>query len=540
MSLWLRVRWSALFLGLVVAAPAYAQFYDAARQAVGFAPDPLARSARLIGMGSLTVVGSDPHNKVSLWDFAGNPLGIADDDSASTLELRPGSSTASGVEDLLNPGDPPQRQTVAAREYRVGYEGWRRTQQGTAYGVIGDASSLRWSQPFAADEEQRTDYSQPNGMAVITGRIPYLLRSPRWHYALNVFVGNENTNSDYFTFVHNAAGEYLDHEGQLLPQPNFFVPSDYHVSNLGGGAGISYRLGPQLVAALGADVLNSDITGSNSGPRYDAEIHEKRPLGAGQVSLIGKVGQHLEWGIDGREWTSNSEEGWVFTVSAGIGGIPLEGRGKLLTRNEYGTGLRARARWLAGPLELGGAVQTHYVKTTITPPGTSDLTSFNAFLNQVVRRQGADTLSLPDSIVANRAEERSYELVGGAALHLMGGRATIGSEYHVGRDVLDQLTSGHGPERWVWNIRTGAEYLVTPRLSTRAGFIVQKDDRDRLIQGNKFASTAMTLGLGLHPQHASWSFESGYLVDWYRIDDPDPTQPRGSRQHFLTQIRWAL
>jgi hypothetical protein len=540
MSPWLRVRWSALFVGLVVAAPAYAQFYDAARQAVGFAPDPLARSARLIGMGSLTVVGDDPHNKIALWDFAGSALGIAGDDSVSTLELRPGSSTASGVEDLLNPGDPPQRQTLAAREFRIGYEGWRRTQEGTAYGGFGDASTLRWSQPFGQNEERRTDYSEPNGMAAITGRIPYFLRSPHWHYALRAFVGNENTNSDYFTFVRNAAGEYLDREGDLLPQANFFVPSDYHVTTMGGGGAISYRLGPQLVAAVGGDVLNSDITGTNSGPRYDARIHEKRPLGVGQATVIGKVGKHFEWGIDGREWTSNAEEGWVFSVSGGIGGIPLEGRGKLLTRDEYGTALHARARWFQGPLELGGGVQTRYVKTTITPPSANDPTSLNLFLDQVTRRQGADTLSLPDSIIANQAEERSWEVVGGAALHLLRGRATIGSEYHVARDVLDQTTAGHGPERWVWNVRTGAEYLVTPRLSTRAGFIAQKDDRDRLIVGNKYASTMMTLGLGLHPEHASWSLETGYVVEWFRIDDADPSQPRGSRQHFLSQIHWAL
>ena len=80
----------AFILLAALAAPAYAQIYDAARGSIGFSLDAIERSPRLLGMGQLTYVGDDSHNRITLWDFAANPLGILSADTAEHDRVLPG------------------------------------------------------------------------------------------------------------------------------------------------------------------------------------------------------------------------------------------------------------------------------------------------------------------------------------------------------------------------------------------------------------------------------------------------------------------
>jgi hypothetical protein len=83
-----------LAMGVLVPA-AHAQFYGETRRTAGLDADPLNRSPRLVGMGRLSLVLDDPHNRIDLWEFAGNPAGLLDADSVSAFELRPGTHSAS-------------------------------------------------------------------------------------------------------------------------------------------------------------------------------------------------------------------------------------------------------------------------------------------------------------------------------------------------------------------------------------------------------------------------------------------------------------
>ncbi|MBI1799953.1 MAG: hypothetical protein HYR73_09760, partial [Candidatus Eisenbacteria bacterium] len=117
----------------------YSAFALGARQSAGFALDPLGRSPGLAGMGRLTVVGEDPHYRITLWDLAGNPTGVLGADSASTLDVRPG---AIGASDVSNPnGSSLERETFSARGSELGFEAWRR-QRRIAYGAIGTFGHL--------------------------------------------------------------------------------------------------------------------------------------------------------------------------------------------------------------------------------------------------------------------------------------------------------------------------------------------------------------------------------------------------------------
>ena len=537
-----RVRLSALVIvALIVAvpaAPASAQFYEAALRSLDLSPDPLARSPRLVGMGRLTYVGNDPHNRIRMWDFAGNPTGIAEAESTSTFELRPMTGSASGVRDLRDGASLLERQDLAARATRFGFEGWRRTSGSTAYGVVGDVASLRYDRLYGDDSERRSQFSLPRAMPVLTGRLPYA--SGRWSYALRLSYSGENTSDKYLSLVRNGAGEYLGRDGMEMNPPDFFRPTDYDVRSVGAGLAVSAYVNRWLTAAVGVDRYGNDIAGTNEDPRHASEISEKRPYGAGQATLIGRIGREIEWGVDGRGWRSSSEQRWAFSISAGIGQDPLVGRGKLLEREETGSALRSRVRWVRGPLELGAGFNTGFRRVTITPPAAGDPTSFNAFRNRVFYRSNTDSLALSDSVIYNRSEERSWEAGGGLAWRLFGGRGTWGAEFHRRHDVLDQVVGGHGPVRSGWDVRTGLEVACTPVLTGRVGYLHRWDDRDLLTRQNEFLGNGLTLGLGVGPAGSAWSLESGYLIEWQQADYGDPDRPRSSRQQLAAQLRWTF
>jgi len=71
---------------LAGALPAAAQQYESSLRSLDYSPDPLARSPRLLGMGQLTLA-DDLHNRIGLWDFAGNPTGIAEAELPRAADL---------------------------------------------------------------------------------------------------------------------------------------------------------------------------------------------------------------------------------------------------------------------------------------------------------------------------------------------------------------------------------------------------------------------------------------------------------------------
>ena len=401
-----RVLLSALNPVLIVlatlAAPAYAQFYDGVRGSLGFSLDAIERSPRLLGMGQLTYVGDDPHAAITLWDFAANPLGILlSPDTSSTLEFFPATSSYSGDHRSAGGATDVRRQVLAGREGRVSGEVWRRVSRLTAYGLAGGFGELRTDVVTGETIERRTSLGQPTVMPVMVGHLPFV-KSDRWLYSARLHYSAESSVADYHATVLNPQGEFIDQTGSTpLDPPEVFTPTDYSVNSTGGGLGLGYDRGEALRVALAVDRVEHDIEGRNEAYRHTSETREKRPYAQGQITLVGRLAG-LQWGVDGREWRSASEQSWYFTTSSGPGADPLTGRGKLLEREEDGQGLRARLRWARGPLELGGGVATRYQKITITPPLVEDLTSFNYFLNVVSLKQSADSLSLPDSVVRRR------------------------------------------------------------------------------------------------------------------------------------------
>lgn len=522
--------------GAVGAGSAAAQpplLYESALRQLDLSPDPFLRSPRLLGMGRLTIP-EDVHNRFNLWDLAGSAAGLMDADTASTFELRPATASASGMRDL-EPGSPGERELLGAREVRLGYELWRRdTESRNAYGIYGELGTLRVDRPFSEDIAERGQFQVPRVTGAFTGPMPFIL-TERMRYALRLSYAREVRNDQYRFLLRNPAGEYVSKDGEGAPPPDFFTPVDREVSSLGGGIAFSYRLGPWLTASIGYDGFSAKIDGENSAARYFSGTAEERFYNIGQAVVVGRIGE-LELGADGRGWQATSEERYQFTLSGGIGQTPFSRRGKRLDREEEGSNLNARARWTAGPLQVGAALLTGYRRVVIDP--ATDPESWNAMVVDAMAR--TDTLAAPDFVEANISAERSWEASAGATWRLLWSESLVGAELHVLQDRLDQSRAGSGPLRKAWDLRGGLEVPFTAALKGRLGYIYRDDDRDDFTRNNEWISNTVAVGLGLAPPGALWILDAGYAIEFLQPDYPDPTEGRESRQRLAAQMRWAF
>ena len=142
--------------------------------------------------------------------------------------------------------------------------------------------------------------------------------------------------------------------------------------------------------------------------------------------------------------------------------------------------------------------------------------------------------------IPNGVEVRSNEFGGGAAWRFGWRQAVIAAEGHVLEDKVTQTVSGDGPNPKIWDVRSGLEFLATPALAVRGGYIYRHVDRDELTAQNEYLSQTVTAGFGLHPVRASWTLEIGYDVYWAHSDYGDPTRARSSQQQGLARVRWVF
>lgn len=538
MSPFRRVLLNALVLALaaagVGAGSARAQFYDPALRFVDLATD-VARSPRLQGMGGLSLVIPDLDNHISLWDFANSPLGAFGEDSTSTLDVRPSTGSASDVHDLLSSAG--ERQQLAGRMTGLQFESFYRDHKGTAVGATGRINSLRTDSPYSDGLELRRAVGLPEVTPIFNGVLPHW-GGGKLRYGVRLRFGGEHLIDQYRTITTNANGQFISLDGVTVPTPVFFTPDEYRVNTSGLGGGLSYPIGGHTVIALGLEAVEQRIKGSNNSNRYSAERRETRPYTIGQATIIGRLGPSVEYGVDGRAWRANSEESWYFTISAGVGAEPLVGRGKLLEREEEGSALNSRVRIHAGSLELGGNFWTRATRVDITPPDANDPTSFNRFLNLVYRRQNADSLTKPDSVVTNQL--RTYDWGYGVGASLRMPRGILGAEWHWSRELDLQDYAGEGPKAIAWDVRSGWEYECTPLITGRVGYGYHWWDQDDFTRLNELKGHSASVGLGLHPAGTTWRFEGAWTLGWRQSDFADPGSSRGTRQMLASQVHWSF
>jgi hypothetical protein len=552
-----RSAWiSSLAAIACLAMPVEAQFAEVSSQAPELLSDPIARSARLLGMGRLTLL-SDRDNRIHFWDFAANPVGLIDADTLSTLTLRPTTHSSSSSVDLSTPGGDLELQDAASRDHQLHFEAMRRPGTGTAFGVIGQVDQSRSDALHSYDSERRNQFSDPLAMPVVAGRLSFL-NPERVRYAVFGVFGLSDSREEYRRLSDNGAGRYIDRTGTLMASPNYFVPDEYFVRRIGGGAALSYTAGPMLQGSLGGSIVSNGIVGTNEGDRYASENRERRPVFTGQGTLIGKIGDALEWGADGQMWTSSSQTTWVFTISPsggpGPARPPLTGRGDLSKRTDEGNRVRLRTRWTSGAIEVGGSFGTFNRKVAVTPAPLSSPTSFNSFrILAYSQIAAADTIGFPEDVLSSRVDQNDLEAAGGIATRI-GDRGVVGAEYHYVKRKLETRTGqgavaeeilGLSPltievEGALWDARAGFEYRCTDVLLGRAGYIFRNQDRDELTEMNEFSSHSVTAGFGLRPVGSRWAFDVGYDFEWGQADFGTPSRPRSTRQQVGLQMHWGF
>lgn len=532
---------TVLLAAVCGAGPAAAQRLEASLRALDYAPDPIARSPRLLGMGRLTLA-DDTHNRIDLWDFAGNPVGIAAAESVSVLEYRPLVRNRSVLRDILTPPPVRERQELAARSVRHGLETWRRQSGSPAYGLLAEVVTLDVDRPYGHAVERRGRIALPALLGAVNGRVPWL-KTDRIDYALRLGYSLETFKDGYYEFLSLPEGDYLGHESAIVPPPDLFTPDRSETSNLQGGVGLGWRVTRGIRAAVQYDRARVKVRSKHEGLRSTSKVDEDRPFDLGQASLVGRLGPHLEWGADGRAWRSSSEEFFFWSVSAGPTQGPLGGSGKRLDREEKGTALRTRVRWTQGALELGAAFGTTFRREIIRPwyrTSSGDPVGFNDFLDEVGTRPGADTLLLPARVRASHVDERGIRFSGGGAWRLPGERGVVGAEFHRWRLATDEVAIGSGPRPTGWEMRLGAEVRCSRTLRARAGWNYGIHDADDLTADNADRSVVATGGFGYSPAGARWSMDLGYAYQWDRPDYVDPARVRGNGQQLAVQMRWPF
>lgn len=527
----------------------HAQIRDPASDVFDFSAEVTQRSPRLLGMGSLTLP-SDVHNGVNLWDLAGNPIGLLEADTTSSFDLRPATSSAAARHTPV--GSSTERQHLAGRGVQIGYEGWKRGET-SIYGIHGDITNFRSDQPYNDTRVLRDQVELPRFRAILNGHMPRF-KSDRFLYELHIFNVNLNTLQEYRTFYSNAQGQYLGRESAIVPPPNFFDPDEYRVSGVGGGMGLGYRIASWMLLAVGGEATKSRIEGENSDVIHDTGTGQDRSYYTGRLGLSGRFAKGIEYALDGRTWTAENEERFVFTLKAGQNQAPFTGRGKVLDRSEDGNEGRGRVRWTMGNLELNAQGRSWSSEVDILPPPTGAVDSYNYFLNTADNRLGADSLALPDSIVRSHSKDEGLDIGYGATWRL-GSRALIGAEYHFAKQSLEvdvfenQAPTGgsdpvsyvaDGPHRRTTDLRGGLEYACTQAFTGRLGYVRRTDDQDELTERNEFTSNTLTTGFGIHPLGSTWTLDFGWAIEWIAPDFDDATDAKESRQQLAAQIRWVF
>jgi hypothetical protein len=526
------VSWLALMLHVPTAS---AQFFAPALRTLDLGTEQLSRSPRLLGMGGLTLVVPDRITTYSLWDFARIPVGLTDDDTTSTVDLDTGSDALSSVHTI---DDGRERQNLAARRTGADVEAvYRSRESGGGFGYVGDLSNLRYDQPVGTTSELRQSVLHPSGTAILTGVVPrYFHRRMEWGLHLRFL--NETVDRQYREIVSNTAGEYIDLGGGELPPPGEFILTSVDVNTSAYGVSASYALGKSTHVALGIEHENDRFKGTNDLDRSTYETDETRPYWNGQAAIVGQIGRTFEWGVNGIGHKSTSDVDWRFTASAGVGGIPLQGRGNMLSRDEKSSEMQAQARWMPGRSIVSGEFHTAASKVITDPPNANDAGSLNRFINEAYNHPGADTLALPDSIIHGEARRYAWGWSGGVSHRFT--RTVVGIEYHWSRDVGSTLQLGSGPRRVDWDIRTGLEHPVGKVMMGRLGYQYRSVDEDTYTANNEYKANAIALGLGYAPPGATWTLESGYRIEFRNQDFNDPADERQSRQNLRIEVFWKF
>ena len=275
---------------------------------------------------------------------------------------------------------------------------------------------LRSNGPSARTVERRREFRAPRIVMPCWTAACRSFHSERLRYALGGFYGRRGRDRPA-TGRSSATppASYIDQDGGPRCRLRLLHARRVSRSHARRGRRRSRAVfGSRSPPRLRAHGSSSRIEGENSsvittrGPARTVPTTTSRDRDRPGPVVPGTGTMPLEWGATCASGPRRAEERWVFTLTAGIGGIPSPAAASSSTARRRARRMRVRgcAAW-TGAFELGGlgtVLDRRRSRSSASRPNRSDLVQ-RVHRRRRRDRDGADTLTLPDSIRFNRTTE---------------------------------------------------------------------------------------------------------------------------------------
>lgn len=448
---------------------------------------------RLLGMGHLSLVVEDENNQISLFDFAGNLAGTAEDRDGWSLESWGGRGT---VEEsyLVAHGGEDLRQTTRLSGGTGGTDVVYRKDARRAIGVTanffrhamtrryGDVSKVRGPRAFAF-------YNENFGMLRLA------VGAGRWS-------DNESVKSTDVFGVRHSSETWM-----------YRFDAAYSLWGL--------DLGAQLQVD---DVMIDGVSRGPSGFHQD-EYRWSRPATTFSLSVLRSEGSLDAGGRMVMMKRSGREEvdiSWSDRFPDNPSRVNYRITAPTFKESESATMVEGRVLLRVGEsIRLGAGA------------------AYELFDSDVVEDLSSN---YPGSRRNQDLEESRLRVGGGALVSLFAGRLSIGAETHysaVSQEVeLPRGLRSNDSRRF--EVRTGVEYLLPSRFAIRGGYVRGVQDENLDLPNTFYHANGYTVGLGWTPRGGMFSIDGAFRAVEASPDYEGWPDKSASRQDLMFSARFLL
>jgi hypothetical protein len=477
---------------------------------------------RLEAMGGLVLSVRDEYTELNLWDFAGIPIGLVEDQDSTSLDLwldRDGATLDHTVEGVDREVDRYRSLDVAGQSImRFG-----RSAIGLGAGTLG----LTGGMPFADQEHTTEQVGQPVLQPVATG---HLWKGIRW--GLGALFGSETLKETWMRDQVVDGRVELTDQGEQLPPPDLFSPDRIEVGLSGYGAALGYDFQRWVNAGVYYGQRREAVEWHQEGTRSVYDLNEVRHWTEFGLGAIVKPYRRVDVGIAvGREYWADPQT-YRFSLSGGSNADPTTVRGNRResdVRHDF-VQIRAQGDVPNAPVTLGASYRVAYDRAIQNPVVASP----DDFNNYVLDRAAEDTLAAPQLVESLRSDTRLLSWGVGGSYRLRQERAVAGLEYEWTRAATD------GTERLAravtWQVRAGGQYEVSPGWAALAGYRHTRSDEDTYTERNEMVADRFSVGVMTHRLLTNWQLTGELYREWQRTEYPDPGELGGEATGFGLQL----
>jgi len=473
---------------------------------------------RLEAMGGLVLSVRDEYTELNLWDFAGIPIGMVEDQDSTRLDLW---ADRDGLTLDQTEGDV-DREVARYRSFDVAGQAIMRFGR-SAIGLGAGSLGVTRGEPFADQEHVNEDVGQPVLQATATG---HLWKGIRW--GLGALFADESRKDTWMRDEVVDGRVELTTEGEQLMPPSLFAADRAEVGVSGYSLALGYDVKRVVNTALYYGTRREEVEWHQKATRSIYDVAETRHWTQFGLGVIVKPRAGVDVGVAlGREYWADPEV-YRFSLSGGSNADPTTVRGnrrETQVRHDYAH-IRAQADLPSLPVTLGGSYRVGYERGIQNPVAVTP----DDFNNYVQYRAAVDTLEAPPLVAALRRDLRSVGWGLGGSYRFLEERAVAGVEYEWDR------VAGDGTEYRVrtdtWQVRAGGQYDLSPAWAALAGYRHTSQDADAYSERNEMVADRASLGVVARRLLPGWEITGELYKEWQSTDYPDPDELGGSGTGF--------